>query len=195
MVTALIDMDGVLTDLDRLLFNKCIEEGLTFEIDGVHQQTKRYLVDHLSPRRAQRGRARWFLEQEGWFRNLPVMPGAVDGIAEMEDAGWDVWVCTKPLEDNPWCASEKFQWLCEYFPSLKKKLIIAPDKSLIKGDFLLDDAHKVRWLESGRAEWEPVMFRSPYNGDGSKWGHIRSWTWGEPLTTLWNNNDEGDSNV
>lgn len=180
-VQALIDQDGVLAAFDEKLFELCVANGWEFNIESVKYQSKRYLVDHLP--KQHRGRARRLLEIEGWFRELPVIEGAQEGIEEMFRAGWDVHVCTKPLDSNLFCASEKMAWIQEHFPSLVGRVMIVPEKNMVKGDFLLDDAPKVRWL--GHSIWEPVIFDQPYNREGSKWGDLRRWRWGQSLESLW----------
>lgn len=187
-VQALIDQDGVLAAFDEKLFELCVANGWEFNIESVKYQSKRYLVDHLP--RQYRGKGRRLLEVEGWFRELPVIEGAQEGIEEMFRAGWDVHVCTKPLDTNLFCASEKMAWIQEHFPSLVGRVMIVPEKNMVKGDFLLDDAPKVRWL--GHSIWEPVIFTQPYNVKGSKWENYRHWRWGQPLEELWNTNKENN---
>src|SRR5690606_26027440 len=105
---------------------------------------------------------------------LPVTPGAQEGVDALMAVGVDVWVCTKPLEVNPTCRDEKGAWLREHFPMLEKRLIIAPDKSLVMGDILLDDAPSLEWAR--RATWMPVVFDAPFNRAGSIWERLPRWT-------------------
>lgn len=178
--TLLLDMDGPLADFDAAGYARCAALGLTID-SHLHERTARYFTDHM-PHRHERDAARQFIEAAGWFRDLPVTAGAKEGVAELIAADVDVWVCTKPLERNPTCRDDKGAWLAEHFPMLEDKLIIAPDKSLICGAVLLDDAPKTEWV--GRAPWSPVIFTAPFNGPGSEWEQYPHWTWGEPLHDL-----------
>lgn len=171
-------MDGPLADFDRHFHTKCVEMGgIEFDVDGPHVQSERYFTDHI-PDPTQRRLARTMIDAAGWFRSLPVVEGAKEGVAELLDFGFDIWVCTKPLEKNPTCRDDKGAWLREHFPMLEDRLIIAPDKSLIIGDVLLDDAPKVAWFKS--APWVPVLFAVPFNGPGSEWDgcNLLRWSWG-----------------
>lgn len=122
------------------------------------------------------------IEAPGWFRGLPVTPGAKSGVGQLLTAGVDIWVVTKPLEANPTCRDDKAAWLREHFPMLERKLILAPDKSMIVGDVLLDDAINLEWIL--KAQWRPVVFRAPFNGSGSEWHYLHSWSWGDPIEDL-----------
>lgn len=183
-VTALLDLDGVLAEFDTPLFERCRDElGHAFDIEHPRDQRHRFLHDHL-PSRAHRNEMRQLICTEGWFRNLPVMAGAQDGVDAMLRAGWSVWVVTKPLEENPHCWSEKAAWIAEHFPALRDRVIITPDKSLVHGTFLLDDAIKGRWVQA--ATWSPVVFDRPYNREGSPWAsYALRWSWEQSLAELW----------
>lgn len=179
----LVDMDGPLADFDMMFFDEVLARG--WEIDCTpEKQRHRFATDHM-PNRHERNAARQMVNDEGWFRHLPVTPGAYDGLHMLADYG-DVWVCSKPLEANPTCRDDKARWLAEHFGSQwMRKLILAPDKSLVHGDVLLDDAIKLRWLDNPHRTWEPVCFKSPFNGHSeSEWLHLPQWTWGEPIERL-----------
>jgi len=77
-----------------------------------------------------------------FFRNLPVMAGAKEGVARLlANEGIEVYIASKPTSENLWCASEKFEWIKEHFPALLKRMILVCDKSLLLGDYLIDDDH------------------------------------------------------
>jgi 5'-nucleotidase len=117
-----------------------------------------------------------------WFYDLPVVEGAVEGMKRLAEAA-DVWVCTKPLEANHYCRDGKAWWVHRHLgPEWESRLIIAPDKSMVRGDILLDDAINLDWLP--RASWQPVVFPAPFNGDGSDWSCLPRWTWGDPIEHL-----------
>lgn len=176
----LLDMDGPLAGFDQHCWEHITSMGLECDIDGPHAQTARYFTDHLP--KSDRRRLRALIDAEGWFRALPVVEGAQEGVETLQAAGHEVWVCTKPLEVNPTCRDEKGAWLREHFPEMEDRLIIAPDKSLIHGDVLLDDAPKLEWI--GEATWHPAIFTAPYNVAGSEWAHLPHWTWGDDLEVL-----------
>ena len=76
----------------------------------------------------------------GFFRELEVMPGAKDAIAELLTIeGIDVFIATKPTTANLNCATEKFEWIKANFPELLRKIFITCDKGHLNGDYLIDD--------------------------------------------------------
>lgn len=187
----LLDMDGPLADFDRAAWEWGHSSGLMFDIESLADQRHRFLTDHVvgcghpgttRPCPHGAGHMRRHIHQdETWFRDLPVTPGAIQGVAQLE-AIFDVWVCTKPLEANPGCRDGKQAWIDKHFPSLSRKLVMAPDKSMVVGAVLLDDAPKPQWVDV--AHWEPVVFSTPWNGEGSRWEVYPHWTWGDPLAVL-----------
>lgn len=160
MRPVLLDMDGVLADFDAQLFHlfgdvlDCTKET----------QKHRFLTDHLGGDYDQIVKMRATVEAPGWFRELPLIKGAQEAVSIMEEQGRDVWLCSKPLEASESCASEKFAWVAEYFPSLVGKLILAPNKGMVSGSILVDDAIKPAWLRY--ANWVPVVYEHPWNASG-----------------------------
>lgn len=115
----------------------------------------------------------------GFFLNLPLIAGAPAAIAEMEKLGFDVYICTSPLSGAPRCLTEKYLWVEKYLgPSLVKKLIITKDKTLVRGDFLIDDKPEI----TGAREpiWRHILFDAPHNRhikdkprlNWSNWGNV-----------------------
>lgn len=104
-------MDGVLADFDS-------------QVVGTHPQGSKP-TEMFTP---------------GFFRNLPVMEGAKEAVEELESINeLKIYIATKITTHNLLAATEKLQWVEEHFPSLIKKVFIACDKTLLKGDFLIDD--------------------------------------------------------
>lgn len=180
----LIDQDGVLADFDLRFWELCQEEGVKMDIKSMDDPLrKRFITDNILTKEDRSKMVQYVnYGKHRYFRDLPLMPGALEGVAALEAAGHDIWICTKPLEANWRCRDDKAEWIRRHFPHLEDKLILAPDKGLIKGDILLDDAPKLKWL--AYAEWEPVVFRHPFNGPGSQWDGLRTYTWGEPIEML-----------
>ena len=179
--TLLLDQDGPLAAFDDHTWVRYIEEGLILDIEEPTQQRFHWLSKHL-PDPAHRRRAREMIITPGWFASLPVTPGAPEGVAALEEAGVDIWVCTKPLEQNPSCLNDKLGWVQHHFPSLEHKLITTPNKAMVHGDVLLDDAIKPEWLPV--ATWKPLVFTRAWNQEGSDWADLPHWDWDQPLDAL-----------
>lgn len=178
----LLDMDGPIADFDQAFWDLCEQNRWDLNIESLDGPgRKRFMTDNVVSA-AHRRMARNVIDDTQWFRHLPVTDGARAGMPALMEH-FDVWVCTKPLEVNRHCRDDKAYWLRRHFPELERKLIITPDKSLVAGHVLLDDAIKYRWI--GRADWTPVVFRSVFNGPGSLWQHIaHHWSWGDPIDVL-----------
>ena len=78
--------------------------------------------------------------QKGFFRNLEVMPGAKEAIATILTMPHvDLFIASKPTSKNLYSATEKYQWIEEYFPPLLHKIFLTCDKGHLNGHVLIDD--------------------------------------------------------
>jgi 5'-nucleotidase len=77
----------------------------------------------------------------GFYRGLEPIQGAVEGsVALSSHPMLDVHILTAPSIYNPLCYTEKRLWVEDHLGfDAVKRLIIAPDKSLLSGDVLIDD--------------------------------------------------------
>lgn len=174
-------MDGPLADFDLAFFNLCRSHGWELNIDSLGSPNrKRFMADNMV-NDDERSMARRIVDSSRWFLGLPVTGGARNGVDLLMEY-FDVQVCTKPLEANPTCRDDKYEWLKANFPELAPNLMICPNKSWAAGDTLLDDAIKTR--EIAHATWVPVCFPSGFNGLGSEWENLPRWTWGDPIEEL-----------
>lgn len=156
----LLDQDGVLADFDggvhRALlvagFDPALIERTCWEtFDDVHRS--------LGPEAAvEANRAR---HAPGFFRDLGVVQGAVEAVEQLMAAGCEVVVCTAPSLRHPNCASEKLAWLAEHFPALRKRFAVVKDKTLVRGDVLVDDKPSVTGALTPL--WRHVRFATPGN--------------------------------
>lgn len=180
--TILVDMDGPLADFDAHIHTKAGLYGWDFTCPQPCAK-HRFLTDCVPGPHAYQMRN--VINKTRWFKDLPLVEGAFEGIHDLLDHA-DVWICTKPLEANHNCRDDKARWVRHHLGEWwEQRLIIAPDKSLVRGNILLDDAIKPEWLP--HAEWHPVVFSMPFNGEGSKWEHWPHWTWGDPIGALLRN--------
>jgi len=78
--------------------------------------------------------------KKGFFRNLPVVPGAKEAVARLlANPNVALFVATKPTTKNLNCTLEKYEWIDEHFPELLKRMFMVCDKGLLIGDLLVDD--------------------------------------------------------
>ena len=77
--------------------------------------------------------------QVGFFLKLKPIGGAIEALNKLNEV-YDVWILTRPSYMNAHCYTEKRQWIEEHLGlEWCKKLILCPDKSLMIGDYLVDD--------------------------------------------------------
>jgi len=79
--------------------------------------------------------------QYGFFANLIPKKGTVEAIkALIQSEKFEPYVLTAPSTRNPFSYTEKRVWIEKYFGyDFVDKLIICANKSLLKGDYLIDD--------------------------------------------------------
>jgi len=177
----LLDMDGPLAGFDSALWKLCEVLGVELDITSLQDPNRKYYMTEnmVDPDDAQM--IRNMINSTHFFDLLPVTPGAQEGVYELHEL-FDVWVCTKPLDANPYCRDDKMKWINWFFPSLKDKVIMAPKKSLVHGSILLDDAPALDCVNT--SSWVPVVFSDAFNGPGTKWAHFEHWTWGDDIQKL-----------
>jgi len=79
--------------------------------------------------------------QFDFFRNLKPLKDAVFAMDYLLNSDkYDPYICTAPSVKNPLCYLEKRLWVEDYLDkAYLERLIICPNKSLVKGHFLIDD--------------------------------------------------------
>jgi 5'-nucleotidase len=92
--------------------------------------------------------------QIDFYRKLKPIDGAIEGFNYLyKQAIFDVYILTAPSVKNPLCYLEKRLWIEDYFGlDVAGKLIISPNKGLLKGDFLIDDLVNGRGQENFEGE-------------------------------------------
>ena len=153
----LLDQDGPLADFDAALDEVLADLGhdptrlVATEWDYTNDVTRHFGPDaaraldvaRLSP---------------GFFRRLPVTPGAQEAVERLLTAGCAVAVCTAPSLANPTCASDKLWWIERHFPALAERVIITVDKTWVHGDVLVDDKPEVTGALT--PSWSHLRFAS-----------------------------------
>lgn len=122
MKIVFIDMDGVLANFDQQIYEMRRAPG-PYESDPPE------------------------MCRPGFFRSLPVMPGAVEAIEQLwklDEKKAKFYIASKHTTKNAYCAAEKLMWVEYHFPMLFKRVFLACDKKLLRGDYLIDDDKK-RW--------------------------------------------------
>lgn len=175
----LVDMDGVIADWGSA-YNESLD---LFGADAAsiprHEQQTTF---DLNANRTERERAiiAAVMVEAGFYSRLRPIPGARSALKAMLKAGHDVRICTSPWVSNPTCASDKLNWVADHYGShWAQRVILTTDKTLVVGDFLIDDKPEVKG--DAAPTWEHIIFDQPYNRmvmgrrrivDWAEWGMV-----------------------
>lgn len=130
-----VDMDGVVADFVTKATEEAEKMGLTFQ-EFADRSEYRYI--------------------EGFYRDLPLIPGAKEAIQKLEESGkYDLCFVSAPSWGNISCFSDKRIWAEKHFPSFYKKMDLSFHKGHYMGHYLIDDRVK---YGAGEFMGEHIMF-------------------------------------
>ncbi|WP_461789326.1 5' nucleotidase, NT5C type [Pedobacter sp.] len=101
----------------------------------------------------------WFnyINEKGFFRDLPVIDGAVDAVKALQQK-YEVYIVSAAMEFKN-SLEDKLEWLAEHFPFISWKQIIFCGEKIVDVDIMIDDRIKNFQNFDGRA----LLFTSPHN--------------------------------
>lgn len=162
----LIDMDDVLADFDGEFLKRWrerhpekmyvpLEERKTFYVKESYPEELSPLVTEI-------------YAEPSFFRTLPPINGAIQAAKEMEQMGLELFICTSPLNAYKNCVLEKYEWVDAHLGSdWVQRIILTKDKTLIRGDYLIDDKPEITGVEKNPS-WQHILYDRPYNRDVNK---------------------------
>ena len=102
--------------------------------------------------------------EPGFFASIEPIQKAVDTVKRLiHDPRFQVFFCTSPMRANPTCCNDKMDWITRYFgKQLCNRVIITSDKTVCKGDVLIDDKIRIMGAES-EPDWVHILCRASYN--------------------------------
>lgn len=169
----LVDMDGVLCDFDQRAFDIIRERRTESEAarqalpdigDQTPEDMNKFPLAANFPSRFSDAITALFFE-EGFFASLGAVEGAVAALKEMviHPSVDNVFICTAPIAGSKYCHQEKVEWVRRNLgDDWVRRMVICSDKSLVRGDILIDDAPKAK-ARAMKPVWEHVWFKRPYN--------------------------------
>lgn len=159
----LVDQDNVLAD-QRLGFYNVLEREYPhiarppldaldeFDIELSFPEEHRSLITSLRL-------------MKGFFRSLPEIPGAREGLERLQKRYKHVWIVTAPTWTWAHCIPEKYAWIEERLGSeWCGRTILARDKTLVHGDVLIDDNPSIIGVRT--PTWHHMIYAQPYNERG-----------------------------
>ena len=170
-----IDMDDVIADaVDRFLEWYRRDFGVNFTKADLHG-TKLHAIVPEEHRKI----VKEYPVQKGFFKDLPVIENSIEVIRELNNR-FDVYIASAAME-FPNSLNDKYEWLDLYFPFITwKRRIFCGDKSILKGDVLIDDHDFNLSVFKGRS----ILFTAPHNMTDTKYERMNNWLDAEKLFDL-----------
>ncbi len=165
-MTIFVDMDEVIADTygEHLkLYNEEFNANLKIEDCQGKEAWEAVPVIH-------RDSVKDHARREGFFGVLEVIPDSREVLRELSKVH-EVYIASAAME-FPNSLREKSDWLDEHFPFIPwQKRILCGDKTILKGDLLIDDRSKNLKYFNGRA----IMFGSPHNWGNTEFERADGW--------------------
>jgi 5'-nucleotidase len=159
-VIILVDQDDTLADFDGLFLDHWRTRYPSAPYVMPEQRRNFYLRDDYAEH--VREQIPGIYCAPGFFRDMPPIPGGIEAVKQMLALGHDVRICTSPLDQFEHCVLEKFQWVERHLGhEFTRRIILTYDKTLIRGDLLIDDRPDIQGALI--PEWEHVIFDQAFN--------------------------------
>ena len=111
------------------------------------------------------------LTRRGFCAGLPVLPGAVEAVAALQERA-DVRIVTTPLQGSVFWCSERTEALARYFGIVPNQIHFCERKHEVRGDLLVDDNPDHVRRFPGRA----LLWSHPHNASETTLERVSSWS-------------------
>ena len=161
----LIDMDGPLCDWYGSLYEKYKAKYPNRPIVEKKDVTQFYVEELYPPEHRKDVVA--LTRHVGFYENLKPQPRAIEALKDIENnclTHIEPFICSSPDADaeNLACHSEKARWVKKNLGSFwVKRLILTKDKTLVHGDFLIDDKPEITGVMT--PSWLHLVYSMPHN--------------------------------
>jgi 5'-nucleotidase len=159
-VLILLDQDGVLADFEHGFLSAWRQRFP--HIPPIEYEDRRsfHIREDYGP--ALSREAESLYTAPGFIRGLAPIPGAVEAYHALLEMGMDVRIVSSPLLQYENCVAEKYQWVERHLGrEATQRLMLTRDKTLVHGDFLIDDKPKIEGFM--RPHWKHIVYDAPYN--------------------------------
>jgi 5'-nucleotidase len=165
------DMDGVLADFGTGLILKMRErQHLTSLLTpDIYQKFRDFDIEKNFPDRYH-DEITEIINAPGFFRTLPPIPGSFEILERVLHSGYQPVICTKPSRANPFCHTEKADWIREHLHPIVgvsglTDIIFTRDKTVYPFYTHIDDKMYYDKFIAGTLKWIPITFAQPWNLD------------------------------
>jgi len=156
----LVDMDGVVANFEKGVLDTYRNRHPDKSFVPLEQRTSFYVKEQY-PNELQPLVEEIYLAK-GFYLNLPPIEGSLEALSELASRGDEIYICTSPLLSNPFCVQEKYDWVINHLgKDWTKRMIVSKDKTIVSGDFLIDDKPDVKGVQ--QPTWEQILYSQPYN--------------------------------
>ena len=166
-------MQRIAIDMDEVLADTALHQLVWYERDFGPGPTREQLHgSHLSAAvpDAHRARIREHINHPTFFRDIPVMPGAVAAVRALSER-YELFVASAAME-HPVSFTPKFEWLHEHFPMIPpSRWIFCGDKSVLGADYLIDDSP----YQLARFRATPIIFTAAHNVHETRFRRVADW--------------------
>lgn len=129
-----------------------MKQRIFCDMDNVLCDFKKAVTNNFRP--ATPTEEKYPQSKPGFFILMEPLPNAIESMTKLQE-NHDVWILTRPSFFNLHCYTEKAIWVRNHLGyEMQKKLILCGDKSLLKGDFLIDDD-----IGAGQEDFEGQLIR------------------------------------
>lgn len=161
-----IDMDETICDsLSRHIewYNRDFNTSLTKrDVTGMQ------IYQAVSP--AHLDKVRLYPTNPDFFRDLPVIEGAVDAIKLLSE-DYDIFFVTAAME-YPTSFDAKYQWLKKHFPFISDlHFVFCGFKGIINADYLIDDSPRHLDVFEGKG----LLFNAGHNINAIGYHRVNNW--------------------
>jgi 5'-nucleotidase len=171
-------MNGVLADADQAVMQRMAE----LHPDAKPAENRpNYFVARDYPPEVEA--AAWaIIAEPGFFADLPVVEGALDGWQRIIDAGYRPQICSSRMGHAERSIDEKLEWIDRVMVPrfgrwVLNEAVIVRDKSTVAGIALIDERPEVP--KAREASWQQLMFHRPthtFNHHVEKAARLEGWS-------------------
>lgn len=160
-----IDMDEVIADtIEKFIRLYKQKHALDFSISAMQGKEFHELLplELINTNRK-------YINEPGFFRDIPVMPGSQQVVKELCNK-YDVYIVSAAMEFKN-SLIDKYEWLAEHFPFIPWTNIIFCGNKIVNVDIFIDDRIRNFAGFDGRA----LLYTSPHNLFITNYERVDNW--------------------
>jgi 5'(3')-deoxyribonucleotidase len=160
-----IDMDEVIADtIEKFIILYRQNHQLEISLEAMHGKE---FYELLPLELLNTGRK--YINEPGFFRDIPVMPGSQQVVKELCEK-YDVYIVSAAME-FPNSLIDKYHWLAEHFPFINWTNIVFCGHKIVNVDIFIDDRTRNFAGFNGRT----LLYSSPHNLELTAYERVNNW--------------------